>query len=109
MPGSARFGATVPNIYGAYLNETPQHRNLVKRAVLAVTTNASGVATANFNARLILDATATVTASAVTATFTYATISSITATAVSVVSVNGSASGNALAGTIAVTVVADFY
>jgi len=80
MPGTARFGATIPTIVGAYLDQTPQHRDLVKHAYLAVTTNGSGVATVNFNARLVLNAVATATAG-----------------------------GNAVLGTAAVTVIADFY
>jgi len=108
-PTSSRFGATTPNVVGQFVNELPSRRNLVKRAYLAVTTNGSGVATVNVQARQVVDAVATATASGTSLPFTIATISTITATAVSVVSISCTAAGTALAGTAAVTVMADFW
>jgi hypothetical protein len=106
---SAKFGTGVPNVYAAFPRTNKTARNSIRRGVVSVTTNASGVATANFPARGILSAIATVSASTTTTPWTWATISSITASAVSVVSVNSSTTGNAVAGTIAVSVVCDFY
>jgi hypothetical protein len=108
MPGSARFGAAVPNVYGALLSAETVGKRYVRTASLNVSTS-SGLVTVNFQSKSILFAVATAVASSTATSFDIATISSVTGTAVSVVALHCSAGGVALSGTVTVSVMADFY
>lgn len=108
-PSSARFGATVPNVYGAYHRPEGDKRN-VKRGVLSVTTSGStGTASVAFQATKVYDAFATSTDSPTAAPFHVATISSISSGTVNIITLSLGSTSNAALVSGAATVVADFY
>jgi hypothetical protein len=109
MPASARFGAAVPNVYGALLSAETVGKRYVRTASITVNTS-SGLVSVAFPAKNVLFAVATCVASSTATSFDVATLSSVGATGtVSVVDLHASAGGVAVGGAIAVSVMADFY
>ncbi len=107
MTSANRGVASTGTVIGTYMPSAGQSRRLTRRAYVAVTC-ASGQATVTFPSQIIFDVQVTATASATVAPFTIPTVSSVTATQVKVVTVAANTAGNAIGGSDAVTVAADF-